>query len=95
MVFTDLPREIPTLRSRASPWRSGVLSADGKWMYRLVVLDIFWAKHKTHAKLMTALVKTFNKIAHKGSMGITTSPPEYKTRFLCMVRDTVRVTDGE
>ena len=84
-------RDIPTLQFRSSPWRTGVVSADGKWMYRLTVLDFFWAKHKTRAKLMTALVKTFNKFAHKGPMSITADPLEYKKRFLSMVENTIEV----
>ncbi|TDZ46960.1 putative phosphatidylinositol phosphate kinase [Colletotrichum trifolii] len=86
---TDEPRNIPTVQSDAHPWRSGIVDADGKWIYRVVVLDFFWAKHKFRAKLMTGLVKSYNLIARHGPMSITANPTEYRERFLNMVRDIV------
>ncbi|KAL0938576.1 uncharacterized protein CTRU02_205186 [Colletotrichum truncatum] len=86
---TEEPRDIPTVRSEAHPWRTGMVDADGNWIYRAVVLDFFWAKHKFRAKAMTKLVKTYNTIAHHGPMSITANPAEYRERFLNMVRDIV------
>ncbi|KAL1633048.1 hypothetical protein SLS56_003119 [Neofusicoccum ribis] len=79
-------REVPAVRARTSGWREGVRSSDGKWVYRAVVLDFFWAKHKTQPRLMTKLVKSFNFFVKKGPMSITTSPDEYRSRFLSMVK---------
>jgi hypothetical protein len=78
-------KDVPTLISRASQWRSGVPSTDGKWIYRGVILDFFWAKHKLQAQAMTGLIKIFNFVARKGPMSITTDAKEYRTRFLQMV----------
>ncbi|KAL4897964.1 SAICAR synthase-like protein [Aspergillus ambiguus] len=70
---------------RKSPWRVGVPSVDGKWRYRAVVLDFFWAKHKLHAQAMTGMVQTFNVIGRQGPMTITTTAEEYRNKFLSMV----------
>lgn len=78
-------KDIPTLISRASPWRTGVPSADGKWIYRAVVLDFFWAKHKFQAQAMTGLINSFNFFARMGPMSITTDALEYRSRFLKMI----------
>ena len=78
-------------------WRLGIQSSDGKWIYRLVVLDFFWAKHKTQAKAMTGLISSFNLVARKGPMSITTNSVEYRRRFLHMVEGIVvsdRVTEA-
>lgn len=80
---------IPAIKSDADPWRTGIDDVEGKWTYRLVVLDFFWARHKFHAQAMTSLVKTFNKLAHKGPMSITANPLEYQQRFLGMVKTIV------
>ena len=75
------------LARRSSPWRDGVPSADGKWIYRAVVLDFFWAKHRLQARAMTALVNTFNFLGgRKEPMSITTESGEYRGRFLGMVK---------
>ena len=78
-----------------NPWRTGVPSTDGKWMYRTIVLDFFWAKHKFQPKTMTRLVKAFNFFARKGPMSITAEPGEYRERFLGMVREMIVVGAGE
>jgi len=72
-------------------WRTGVRSRDGKWIYRAVVLDFFWAKHKTQPRVMTGLINTFNIFAKKGPMSITAEPQEYRQRFLKMVKDYVEL----
>ncbi|KXT03620.1 hypothetical protein AC578_9993 [Pseudocercospora eumusae] len=68
-------------------WRTGIESADGKWVYRAAILDFFWAKHKVHAKAMTGLINTYNAVDRQGPMSVTTDSPEYRTRFLKMVED--------
>ncbi|KAJ5102561.1 hypothetical protein N7532_003090 [Penicillium argentinense] len=80
----------PTL-GRKSPWREGILSADGKWKYRGVILDFFWAKHKLHAQAMSGAVQTFNVVGRKGPMSVTTTADEYRSNFLKMVREMVEV----
>jgi Phosphatidylinositol-4-phosphate 5-Kinase len=76
---------VSPLESRTSAWRAGVKSTDGKWIYRAVLLDYFWAKHKLHAQTMTGLISGFNLISGKGHMSITTTADEYRKRFLLMV----------
>ncbi|KAF2666424.1 SAICAR synthase-like protein [Microthyrium microscopicum] len=78
-------REIPEVDARASAWRSGIKSSDGRWIYRAVILDFFWAKHKFHAMAMTVLIRSFNFISGKGHMSITTDAADYRKRFLQMV----------
>ncbi|TLD20551.1 hypothetical protein PspLS_08719 [Pyricularia sp. CBS 133598] len=70
------------ISSDADEWRTGMKDRQGKWVYRVVVLDFFWARHKFHARAMTGLVKLFNKVAHRGPMSITANPSEYRERFL-------------
>lgn len=77
-------------------WRTGVLSADGRHVYRAVILDFFWAKHKGHAKMMTHLVNVWNKIdlgGSKGPMSITTSSSEYRVRFTKMCEAFIEVSE--
>lgn len=73
--------------ARSPSWRTGVLSTDRKWVYRAVLLDFLWAKHKLHAKAMSSVIWMFNLLFNKGPMTITTEPYEYRTRFLNMVDD--------
>jgi hypothetical protein len=87
---TGAPQNVPLLKCDAHPWRTGVVDVNGEWVYRVMVLDFFWAKHKLHPKILTNLVKLFNKVAHKGPMSITAEPFEYKKRFLSMVREIVK-----
>lgn len=75
--------------SDAGAWREGVDDVEGKWTYRCVVLDFFWAKHTLHARTLTKVVKMFNKVAHKGPMSITADPAEYRERFMKMVDEMV------
>ncbi|KAF4345408.1 hypothetical protein FBEOM_710 [Fusarium beomiforme] len=81
--------EVPVVKSDAGRWRMGVDDVDGKWTYRCVVLDFFWAKHTLHARALTKIVKIFNKVAHKGPMSITADPAEYRERFMKMVDEMV------
>jgi len=79
----------PSPSASEDAWRAGVPSSDGRWAYRAIVLDFFWAKHKFHAQAMTGLVSAFNLVANKGPMSITARPDEYRTRFLSMVDNLV------
>ncbi|PYH49157.1 phosphatidylinositol phosphate kinase family protein [Aspergillus saccharolyticus JOP 1030-1] len=81
----------PDIVGRPSPWRIGLESADGKWKYRAVVLDFFWARHKLHAQAMTGVIQTFNVIGRQGPMTITTTPDEYRKKFLTMVKAMIEV----
>jgi hypothetical protein len=84
MVSTDPP---------PPSWRTGVTSADGKYIFRASILDFFWAKHKLQPKLMTLLIKLWNVLISKqGPMSITTTPDEYRDRFLSMCKVIVEVT---
>ncbi|ROT37177.1 SAICAR synthase-like protein [Sodiomyces alkalinus F11] len=84
-----VPQNVPFIESDASAWRTGLVDADGKWTYRVVVLDFFWARHTFRAWALTGLVKSFNKVAHKGPMSITANPTDYRKRFLKMIDDIV------
>ncbi|KAL4803436.1 hypothetical protein BDV18DRAFT_41072 [Aspergillus unguis] len=81
----------PSRKGRKTQWRTGVTSADGKWKYRAVILDFFWARHKLHAKAMTGAVQAFNVVGRQGPMSITTTPKEYREKFLAMVDEIMEV----
>jgi hypothetical protein len=86
----------PTLASDVPcPWREGVPDARGRWTYRAVVLDFFWAKSRLPAKAMTGLIGTFNLVARRGPMSITAEPNEYRQRFLKMVNAIVKVPEDD
>lgn len=85
------PKTPPFVPPEPPSWRTGVRSADGRYIYRAAVLDFFWAKHKTHAKAMTGLISAYNVLDRKGHMSVTTSSPEYRERFLKMCKDIVEV----
>ncbi|KAF3067269.1 putative phosphatidylinositol-4-phosphate 5-kinase core protein [Daldinia childiae] len=72
-------------------WRTGVVSSDGREIYRASILDFFWAKHTIHAKAMTTLVRGYNLIDDRGPMSITTDSEEYRNRFLDMCKGIVEV----
>lgn len=86
---TDNRRLVPSIKSKANAWRTGMDDVEGNWTYRVIVLDFFWAKHKLRAKVMTGLVNAFNLVAKKGPMSITADPQEYKMRFMKMVDEIV------
>ncbi|KAL2264256.1 hypothetical protein VTK26DRAFT_9032 [Humicola hyalothermophila] len=80
--------------SAEQTWRTGVASADGKYVFRAAILDFFWAKHKVHPRMMTLLIKLWNVLIRRsGPMSITTTPDEYRNRFLRLCRDIVEVRD--
>jgi hypothetical protein len=81
----------PGVVGKKNPWRVGFPSLDGKWKYRAVILDFFWAKHKLHAQAMTTVVQTFNIIGRQGPMTITTTAEEYRQKFLDMVDELLEV----
>ncbi|EAW14321.1 phosphatidylinositol phosphate kinase family protein [Aspergillus clavatus NRRL 1] len=81
----------PDVVGKRNPWRVGFQSLDGKWKYRAVILDFFWAKHKLHAQAMTGMVQTFNVIGRQGPMTITTTADEYRKKFLNMVDEILEV----
>lgn len=90
--------EPPFTPPNAPSWRTGIKSADGKHIYRAAILDFFWTKHKLYAKIMTKLVKTWNRIdlsGSKGPMSITTNSKEYRDRFLVMCEGFLEVYDDE
>ena len=88
------PKEPPFTPPGPPSWRTGIRSADGKYVYRAAVLDFFWAKHKLHAKMLTFLINTWNKIdpsGDHGPMSVTTTSSEYRERFLKMCDSYVEV----
>ncbi|RVX66426.1 hypothetical protein B0A52_09656 [Exophiala mesophila] len=95
LMLVRIPTEndAPTRDPFVDPpnWRSGIPSRDGKYLFRAVILDFFWAKHKVHAKFMTALINVWDFFTGHGPMSITTAAPEYRTRFLDMCESIVEV----
>lgn len=88
---------VPAPPGRGSSWRTGITSLDGKWVYRAIILDFFWAKDALQAQTLTGLVKLFNAVKwgkDHGPMSITTTSDEYRQRFLKMVDDMVEVSDS-
>jgi len=87
--------EEPPFTPPAPPtWRTGIESADGKYVFRAVVLDFFWAKHKTIPRIFTLLIKLWNLIGcGQDQMSITTAPEEYRNRFLRMCNDMIEVKE--
>jgi len=89
--------DVPVPPGKASPWRTGILSRDKKWIYRAILLDFFWAKDALQAQAFTGLVKTYNFLKwgrDHGPMSITTTSDEYRSRFLRMVDTLVEVPDS-
>ncbi|KAI0122387.1 SAICAR synthase-like protein [Daldinia grandis] len=74
-------------------WRTGVVSSDGREVYRASILDFFWAKHTIRAKAMTTLVRGYNLIDDRGPMSITTDSEEYRSRFLSMCKELVEIQE--
>ncbi|KAH8902437.1 SAICAR synthase-like protein [Coniochaeta sp. PMI_546] len=89
-----IPQDPPAVPPQPPSWRTGVPSSDGKHVYRAAVLDFFWAKHKLQPMFMTFLINAWNLLIHRhGPMSITTTPEEYRQRFLRMCREYVEVKD--
>ncbi|KAG8622759.1 hypothetical protein KVT40_009270 [Elsinoe batatas] len=88
-----MPDESPFVPPGPPSWRTGVVSPDGKHVFRAAILDFFWAKHKMQPKLMTGLVKAYNTFDRQGPMSITTTPEEYRNRFLQMVKEMIEIRD--
>jgi hypothetical protein len=89
--------KVPTPIGRGSTWRTGVVSRDGKWIYRAIVLDFFWSKDALQAHAFTGLVKLYNTLKigkDHGPMSITANSDEYRQRFLTMVENMVEVPDS-
>ncbi|KAF3762718.1 hypothetical protein M406DRAFT_63542 [Cryphonectria parasitica EP155] len=86
----------PAVPPGPASWRTGIPSADGKFLYRAAILDFFWAKHKMQPRLMTFLINAYNKlIHHHGPMSITTTPEEYRERFLKLCHEIVEVRNSQ
>lgn len=81
----------PTVPPAPPSWRVGIPSADGKHIYRAAILDFFWAKHKIQPIFMTMLITVWNFLTRHGHMSITTTPDEYRERFLKMCRSYVKI----
>lgn len=89
-----VPRDPPAAPPSPPSWRTGIPSVDGKYVYRAAILDFFWAKHKVQPQLMTFLINAYNKlIHHHGPMSITTTPDEYRQRFLKLCHDIVEIRE--
>ncbi|KAK3369318.1 hypothetical protein B0T24DRAFT_722262 [Lasiosphaeria ovina] len=89
-----VPTEGPSVPPSPPSWRTGVASPDGKHIFRAAILDFFWAKHKIQPRFMTLLITLYNVlISKKGPMSITTTPDEYRERFLKMCRGIVEARE--
>lgn len=90
---TVYPSKAPFVPPNPPSWRTGVRSADGKYIYRAAILDFFWAKHKVHAKAMTGLINAYNAVDRQGPMSVTTDSPEYRSRFMKMCTELIEVPE--
>ncbi|KAK0645802.1 phosphatidylinositol-4-phosphate 5-kinase [Cercophora newfieldiana] len=90
-----VPTAPPSVPPAPPSWRTGVASADGKYVFRAAILDFFWAKHKIQPRLMTLLISAWNLITNSGHMSITTTPEEYRERFMRMYRGIVEVRESD
>ncbi|GAB7348151.1 hypothetical protein MBLNU459_g6167t1 [Dothideomycetes sp. NU459] len=89
----EAPEHPPFTPPALPTWRTGIRSQDGKYVFRAVILDFFWAKHKVQAKLMTLLINAYNLIDKQGAMSITTTSEEYRSRFLKMCQELVEIKE--
>ncbi|KAI0468221.1 SAICAR synthase-like protein [Xylaria cf. heliscus] len=87
------PAQPPFSPPNPPNWRTGILSRDGKEVYRAAILDFFWAKHTLHAKVMTGLVQGYNLIDEQGLMSITAESNEYRQRFLDMCMELIEMDE--
>jgi len=90
----DPSSSVPSPPGISTPWRTGVVSGDKKWVYRIVLLDFFWARDSLQAKAMDGLISSWNFLQWgkgHGPMSVTTSAGEYRERFLRMVGELVEV----
>jgi len=95
-VEAVVPMNPPSTPPGPPSWRTGIPSPDGKHVFRASVLDFFWAKHKLQPMFMTGLIKLWNLlISNRGPMSITTTPEEYRQRFLRLCRGIVEVVEPE
>lgn len=78
-------------QGQRSAWRAGLPSADRKWKYRAAILDFFWARHKLQPLALSGVVQTFNVVGRQGPMTITTTPSEYRDKFLAMVAEMIEI----
>jgi hypothetical protein len=88
---SNVSARLPYEPGQTQNWRNGIKSADGKWIYRAIILDFFWSKHKVHAQAMTGLIKAYNLVDRQGPMSVTTTSPEYRTRFSKMCADMLEI----
>ncbi|KAK0711993.1 hypothetical protein B0H67DRAFT_647320 [Lasiosphaeris hirsuta] len=89
-----VPTSPPSVPPAPPSWRTGIVSADGQHIFRAAILDFFWAKHKIQPRFMTLLITLWNLlISRSGHMSITTTPDEYRERFLKMCRGIVEVRE--
>lgn len=89
--------KVPAPPGRGSPWRTGLVSRDGQWVYRAVILDFFWSKDALQAHAFTGLVKLYNACKlgkDHGPMSVTANSDDYRQRFLAMVEDMVEIPDS-
>ena len=90
-----IPKAPPSVPPSPPTWKTGIPSADGKHIYRAAILDFFWAKHKIQPRVMTFLINLWNLlISRSGPMSITTTPDEYRERFLRMCHRYVEVVES-
>lgn len=92
-VVQALPDHAPFVPPAPPSWRTGIRSKDEQYVFRAVILDFFWAKHKIQARFMTFLIDAWNLVNKQGPMSITTTPEEYRTRFLAMCKEMIEVKE--
>jgi len=66
---------------------TGVRSADGKWVYKMCILDFLWNVKQLHPKIIQAAGTALPE------QTVTTHPHRYRSEFLKMMEDYIEVYD--
>ncbi|KAF8428647.1 hypothetical protein EV426DRAFT_279846 [Tirmania nivea] len=80
----DMFGEVPQPES----FFTGVRSGDGKWIYKMCILDFLWNVKQLHPKIIQAAGTALPE------QTITTQPHRYRTEFLKMMDDYIEIYDG-
>lgn len=73
---------------QAESFPTGVVSSNGKWVYKMCIVDTLWNVNQLAAKL----TKTISIMMPEQT--ITTQPARYREEFLAMMDRYVIVSDG-
>lgn len=79
-MFHDKPdpskHRDPLVLPKKDDFVQGVISADGKWVYKMCILDFLWNVQQLHPKIIKAAGAPFPE------QTVTTEPYRYRQEFL-------------